>query len=88
LRVKEEGNRIVVEVKDSAPVIPKVEKMKLFNLYYRGEDTDKKQHIPGLGIGLAISKKLVELHQGEIWITSEPSKGNTFAFSLPTYNGE
>ena len=85
LRVKEEGKRIVVTVKDSAPVIPEVEKTKLFDLYYRGEDADKRQRIPGLGIGLAISKKLVELHQGEIWITSEKRKGNTFAFSLPTY---
>lgn len=83
LRVREDGNRIVVEVKDSAPAIPEGEKAKLFDPYYRGEDADKKQHFPGLGLGLAISRKLVELHQGEIWVDSKPRKGNTFAFSLP-----
>lgn len=86
LQVKEDGNRIVVEVKDSAPAIPEGEKVKLFDPYYRSEDADKRQRIPGLGIGLTISRKLVELQQGEIWIDSKPRKGNTFAFSLPTYN--
>jgi len=84
LRVREDGNRIVVEVKDSAPAIPEEEKVKLFDPYYRGEDADKRQRFPGLGLGLAISRKLVELHQGEIWVDSKSRKGNTFAFSLPT----
>lgn len=83
LRARQVDGKIVVEVKDSAPVIAKEEKDKLFDPYYRGRDADERQRIPGLGLGLAISKKLIELHQGRIWIESGPRKGNTFAFSLP-----
>ncbi len=75
--------RIIVEVEDSAPVVSEEEKKKLFDPYYRGEGADRRERIPGLGLGLAISKKLVELHGGEIWVESKRTKGNTFAFSLP-----
>lgn len=88
LRAKEVDDRIVVEVKDSAPVITEEEKEKLFEPYYRGGDADVRERIPGLGLGLAISKKLVELHQGKIWVESEPGKGNSFIFSIPTRNRE
>jgi len=81
LRAREVDNKVVVEVEDSAPVVTEEEAGKLFNPYYHG---DKRQRIPGLGLGLTISKKLVELHRGEIWVKGEPGKGNTFAFSLPT----
>jgi len=83
LRAKEIDNRVVVQVEDSAPAITEEEKANLFTPYYRGEDADKRQRFPGLGLGLAISRQLVELHQGEIWVESEDGKGNTFSFSLP-----
>jgi len=83
LRVSEVDRKIVIEVEDSAPVVTDEEKRKLFTPYYRSEDKDKKQQLSGLGLGLYISKKLVELHQGEIWVKSKPGKGNVFAFSLP-----
>ncbi len=84
LRAREVDDRIVVEVKDSGPAITEEEKEKLFDPYYRG-DTNRRR-VPGLGLGLAISKKLVELHQGRIWVEGEHEKGNIFAFSLPTWN--
>jgi len=83
LRAREVDRRIIVEVEDSAPVVTEREKTKLFDAYYRGEDTGKGKQFPGLGLGLAISKKLVELHGGEIWVESKRERGNTFAFSLP-----
>jgi len=88
LRAKEEAYRIIVEVEDSAPAIREEDKTKLFDPYYRGGDDDERERIPGLGLGLAICRRLIELHQGKIWIENEPGKGNIFVFSLPTWNGE
>lgn len=80
------GKRIVVEVRDSGPAITDGNTGKLFDLCHAGDDTNGRQPLPPLDPGLAISKRLVELHHGEIWVESEPGKGNTFAFSLPALN--
>ncbi len=77
---KQEGN-LVVEVQDSGIGIAKEKQADLFEPYYRAE-TDR-QLFPGIGLGLAISKQIIELHGGKIWVDSQPGKGSTFAFSLP-----
>jgi len=76
-----EGNRLVVKVRDSGPGIPAEETHKLFRPYYHL--SADRASIPGFGLGLAITKQLVELHGGSIWVQSEIGSGSTFSFSLP-----
>jgi signal transduction histidine kinase len=87
LSARHSASRVVVQVEDSAPAITDEERSKIFDLYYRGEDIERIKRIPGLGVGLFVAKKLVELLGGEIWVNSMPGKGNIFAFSLPAVSG-
>jgi signal transduction histidine kinase len=74
---------VQVSVEDTGPGISAQEKEKIFDKFYQvaGEE---KQKPKGTGLGLAISKSLVELHGGKIWVESEPGRGSTFSFTLPT----
>lgn len=76
-------NNIVFKVEDSAKQISEEEKEKLFQPYYRGENDSESSQVPGIGLGLSICRKLVELHDGKIWIENNGKKGNIFCFSLP-----
>ncbi|MFC1929070.1 ATP-binding protein [Chloroflexota bacterium] len=88
LRAKVSSGQVVVEVEDSAPVISKEDSGKIFEPYYRSEDSEKREHQAGLGLGLSIAKYLIELHQGQMWFESGATKGNTFIFSLPALDQE
>jgi len=83
VRVKHEDGEVIVEVEDSAPAITEDEKIRLFEPYYRGEDEDERMRLSGLGLGLTVSKKILEMHQGKIWLKNRPEGGNIFGFSLP-----
>ncbi|MBI2869525.1 MAG: GAF domain-containing protein [Chloroflexi bacterium] len=83
LRARGGQARIIVEVEDSAQPITEAEKKRIFEPYYRGENAEKRQRLPGLGLGLTISRRLIELQHGEMWLETREGKGNIFAFSLP-----
>lgn len=72
---------VIIEVEDSGIGISKEEQARLFKPYSR-INADRQRH-PGLGLGLALAKQVVELHGGKIWVESESGKGSTFSFSLP-----
>ena len=86
LRAKRREAEVIIEVEDSGIGVPKEEQARLFKPYSR-INADRQRH-PGLGLGLALAKQVVELHGGKIWVESEPGKGSTFAFSLPQQTGQ
>jgi len=71
---------IEISVHDDGPGIPREHQLRLFDKFYRAYAATAA---PGAGIGLAISKGLVEAHGGRIWVESEPGSGTTFRFTLP-----
>jgi len=81
LRAKEDGADLVVEVQDTGRGINAAEQQRLFEPYHRLESD--REHLSGLGLGLALCKTLVELHGGRIWVQSEAGNGSTFGFSVP-----
>jgi signal transduction histidine kinase len=81
LRAQKHDADLLVEVQDNGIGISKEEQSRLFKPYSR-LSADRQRH-PGLGLGLALAKQVVELHKGKIWVESEPGKGSTFSFSLP-----
>jgi len=78
---KREYLRIVVS--DSGIGIPKGEIKQVFNRFYQSESHQIKQN-EGSGIGLAIIKEFVELHEGEIFVKSKVGKGTKFILEIPT----
>jgi len=81
LKAKAQSGTVVVEIHDTGPGISKEEQQRLFIPYNR--KLGDREHLSGLGLGLALSKNLVELHGGTIWINSDTGKGSTFGFSIP-----
>jgi len=81
LKARLEGDNLVVEVQDTGVGISKEEQKLLFEPYRSLES--EHERLSGLGLGLSLSKKLVELHGGQIWVKSEKGKGSTFGFSIP-----
>jgi len=81
LRSKIDSHNLIVEVEDTGIGITEQEKQYLFQPYYQLNKA--KEHLTGLRIGLALSKKLIEMHGGQIWVESNEGKGSLFSFSVP-----
>jgi signal transduction histidine kinase len=81
LATREDSNAII-SVHDTGIGIATEDQAAVFEEFRQvGSDYTKKQE--GTGLGLALTKKFVELHGGRIWLQSEPGKGSTFTFSIP-----
>ena len=76
------GKNLVIYVKDTGVGMTNEQKQKIFKRFGKIEENTKKLY-RGAGLGLAISKNLVEMLDGEIWVESQINKGSTFSFSLP-----
>ncbi|HEY7362972.1 MAG TPA: ATP-binding protein [Methylomirabilota bacterium] len=73
---------VEVAVSDTGMGIPKEDQGLIFEEFRqaRGESAGKRE---GTGLGLTLTKRLVETHGGRIWVTSEPGRGSAFTFTLP-----
>ena len=80
--VGRDGDVALIRVRDTGRGISEAEQSKIFNKFFRGSGvlTDA---IPGVGLGLAITKTIVDAHGGSITVTSELGKGATFEVRLP-----
>lgn len=83
--VEWDEEQILVNIIDNGPGIPEDEIPRIFEHLFRGRVTvrDPNNPIEGTGLGLALTKAVVEQHGGRIWVTSEEGKGSTFHFTLP-----
>ena len=87
LTVEPAGDDLVFAVKDRGPGISQENQGRLFKQFSRLADAEAKG-IPGSGLGLYISKRIVEAHGGQIRVESELGNGSAFSFTLPLANGE
>jgi signal transduction histidine kinase len=87
LDVSRQNHELLVRVQDSGIGIKKEEQKHLFEKFYHTEDVMTSEH-QGTGLGLFITKNLVELMGGKIGMESEFGTGSTFFFTLPVATGE
>lgn len=81
--IREDGH-VLIGVEDQGLGIPKDQLNKVFDKFHRVNNEDNRK-IYGTGLGLFLVKHLVEsVHLGKIWVESEPGKGSTFLFRIPT----
>jgi PAS domain S-box-containing protein len=87
LNLKMEDSHLVVDVTDTGIGIRREDIPIVFE-QFRQVDGSMTRKAGGSGLGLPISKKLVELHGGDMWVVSEPGKGSTFSFTIPKRPGK
>ena len=73
------NDKVTITVADTGCGIPAGHEEKVFLKFHRAPSPVQE----GAGLGLAVSKSLVELHGGHIWVESEPGRGSKFSFTLP-----
>lgn len=80
---KLQDKTVEISVTDKGIGIPSGEVARVFDRFYRADESRSKLNVEGYGLGLSIAKRLVELQQGTITVTSSVGKGSTFTIRLP-----
>jgi len=81
LSAKKKGAEFIFAVMDTGPGIPQEMQARIFEPFV--QTTDGIKHAQGTGLGLPISRSLVQAHGGDLWIESKMGEGTTFFFTLP-----
>ncbi|MEQ4584744.1 MAG: ATP-binding protein, partial [Pantoea agglomerans] len=80
IRAWRAASRLEISVWDSGPGIAEDDLSRIFDKFWRG---DKESAVPGVGLGLAICKTIIESHGGQIWAENRAEGGAAFRLSLP-----
>ena len=78
-----QGDHLLVTVSDNGPGVPQGQREAIFEKFTRGS---RESATPGVGLGLAISRAIVEAHRGRIWVEDNAGTGARFCFTLPLGN--
>jgi signal transduction histidine kinase len=84
ISAQREDGQVEVAVTDTGPGIAAGDLEAIFEEFEQASDGKQAE---GTGLGLPLSRKLVELHGGRLWAESEPGRGSTFRFTLPVQQG-
>jgi len=82
VKERKRKHELVFSVKDTGVGIPKNQQERIFTKFFRGANVVRMQ-TEGSGLGLFITKNIIEAHGGKIWFKSQENKGTTFYFTLP-----
>ncbi len=86
LEARRREDKIQVKVTDSGSGIPADQLRYIFDDYYQVDYSLSRRH-GGAGLGLAISKRFIEAHDGQIWVESQLGVGSSFTFEIPSTTG-
>ena len=86
VRATRGGHEVVVTVTDTGVGVAAKDRERIFHSFQQGSRVTREAE--GTGLGLTLSKRIVELHGGRIWVESEPGKGSTFGFAIPSESAE
>ena len=80
--LKRDKKEVIISIKDSGVGIPKDQRERVFSKFFRATNVVKME-TEGSGLGLFITKNIIEAHGGRIWFESEEGKGANFFFTIP-----
>ncbi|MDR4496931.1 MAG: heavy metal sensor histidine kinase [Candidatus Scalindua sp.] len=83
LSLEDRGNDVIACVSDTGIGISQENLRKIFERFFRVDASRSREEADGAGLGLSISKNIVELHKGKIEVKSDPGAGSTFEVILP-----
>ena len=86
VRLRVQADQLHVEVQDNGPGVPPAQQTLVFEKFRQGGDAANRPQ--GTGLGLPISRSIVEHFGGRLWLRSEPGQGACFGFDLPRHAGE